>query len=85
METVGQVCEILSGYPKLDAIKMDVIGVGAGVADQLRELGYPVVDVNVGAASCDKNAYRNLRCELWWDLLETAREGTIAGAIDQRT
>lgn len=48
------------------AIYVDVIGLGAGVVDRLRELNLPVVGVNVSEASSDPEKYLNLRAELWF-------------------
>lgn len=52
------------------AINVDVIGIGAGVADRLREMGLPVVDVNVAEAesgmTIDDEQFNRLRDELWW-------------------
>lgn len=47
-------------------ILVDVIGLGAGVADRLLELGLPVRGVNVGEAAVDREKFSNLRSELWW-------------------
>lgn len=64
MQTAGLVA---SEY-RLDnpaEIMVDSIGLGAGVADRLRELGLPVRDVNVSESSAmNPNAHR-LRDELW--------------------
>jgi hypothetical protein len=49
------------------AINVDVIGLGAGVVDRLRELGLPVRGVNVGeAAATAPERFMRLRDELWW-------------------
>ena len=48
-------------------ICVDSIGIGAGVVDRLRELGLPVVGVNVSETPSVGN-YRNLRAELWFRL-----------------
>lgn len=58
------------------AINVDVIGIGAGVVDRLRELELPVVGVNVAEAESvrevtgpkDETAvsFHRLRDELWW-------------------
>ncbi len=85
MATVGKVRNILTEYPTLKALKVDVIGVGAGVADRLREQGYPVVDVNVGSSASNTEKFANLRCELWWNLRERFREGSISGPMDETT
>ncbi len=47
-------------------ICIDSIGVGAGVADRLRELDLPVMAVNVGEAPSGVGRFLNLRAELWW-------------------
>jgi phage terminase large subunit len=47
-------------------ILVDAIGVGAGVADRLRELGLPVRGVNVSEMPSLKGVYQNLRTELWF-------------------
>lgn len=67
--------EVLVAARKLKAkhIKVDVIGMGAGVVDPLKAANAPVVAVNVGSASDvlddDGNkVYLNLRAELWWAL-----------------
>ncbi len=51
-------------------LAIDVIGVGAGVYDRIREQHPPgaVLDVNVGAApDHDADLLANLRAQLWWD------------------
>jgi hypothetical protein len=47
-------------------IFVDAIGIGAGVADRLRELGLPIRAVNVSETPALKTQYRNLRAELWF-------------------
>lgn len=47
-------------------ILVDAIGVGAGVADRLRELGLPVRGINVSEMPSMKGTYNNLRTELWF-------------------
>jgi len=49
------------------AINIDVIGLGAGVVDRLKELGLPVRGINVGeVAAFDPTRYMRLRDELWF-------------------
>jgi hypothetical protein len=48
-----------------DAVVVDSIGIGAGVADRLRELKYAVVDVNVAESSSSGEKFVRLRDELW--------------------
>ena len=47
-------------------ILVDVIGIGAGVVDRMRELGLPVRGVNVSESASVKANYLRLRDELWW-------------------
>jgi phage terminase large subunit len=56
-------------------ILVDVIGLGAGVVDRLRELGLPVRGVNVGEAASVSDRYMRRRDELWF----AAREWLAAG------
>lgn len=75
-ELAGEVILAKSLLPKPPkAIKVDVIGIGAGVVDALKAAGEPVQEVNVGAGSTvedrDGNKrFTRLRSELWWQLRE---------------
>lgn len=52
------------------AINIDVIGLGAGVADRLDELGLPAYGINVAETEADphkeKREFNRLRDQLWW-------------------
>ncbi len=77
MQVVGWVLSQHRGErDKPDVIYVDSIGLGAGIADRLRELKYPVIDVNVSESPSCKSKYPKLRDELWGnfrDWLETLR------------
>ena len=62
-------------------INIDVIGIGAGVMDRLRELGLPVRGINVGEQASANEVYRGLRSELWFRGKEwfERRDCSIAG------
>lgn len=47
-------------------ILIDVIGIGAGVVDRLKELGLPVRGINVGESSSIGDRCMRLRDELWF-------------------
>lgn len=49
-------------------INIDVIGIGAGVVDRLRELDLPARGINVSESPSlsDKDKYANLKAELWF-------------------
>lgn len=48
--------------------KVDVVGIGSGVVDRLKEQDYPVEGINVGWAAIDKEHFANLKSELYWNL-----------------
>lgn len=74
MATVGRV-KAVATWPKAFSI-VDVIGVGAGVVDRLREQGFPVVAFNAATSaqdardSTDEFGFTNLRAAAWWSLRE---------------
>ena len=51
--------------PATSEILVDVIGVGGGVVDRLKELGMPVRGINVGEAAASMDNCNRLRDELW--------------------
>ena len=69
MQTSGRIyAKWLDTAPK-DRPKMifvDVIGIGAGVADRLQELGLPITPVNVAESASIDFTYNRLRDELWF-------------------
>jgi hypothetical protein len=73
MQTVGLVKAEWDACPESirpRAINVDVIGIGAGVVDRCKELGLPVVGVNVAEAESVRDnkdiSFNRLRDELWW-------------------
>lgn len=84
MQSVGRIRNTLEPYT-VGTIKVDVIGMGAGVADRLRELGYNVMDVNVSTSASDAEKWPNLRHELWWELRELFHRNEVNGVIDETT
>jgi len=71
MQTVGIVkAEYDAAREKPAAINVDVIGIGSGVVDRLKEMGLPAVGVNVAESeSANANpeiSFNRLRDELWW-------------------
>jgi phage terminase large subunit len=80
METVGRIRSILEQYPPMK-IKVDAIGLGAGVADRLREEEYDVVDITVSQKSTRPEEFLSVRDELWWNFRQMLVEGYICGPI----
>ena len=58
---------------------IDVGGLGAGVVDRLRELGFAdiIVAVNFGATPYDASKYRNRKSEMWGLLKEWLLDGPV--------
>ncbi len=61
MDLVGQVIEVNKKY-KVDYWVVDKTGVGQGVFDRLRDMGYPVRGVSFGEKS-EEDQYQNLKAE----------------------
>jgi hypothetical protein len=79
MRTAGEIVQVLAASGATVA-KLDVIGIGRGVVDRLREMEKPAVGVNVGLpATTDKarERFANLKAELWWGLRERFEAGDI--------
>lgn len=51
-------------------ICVDAIGIGAGLADRLNELGLPTRAVNVAESSAMGDRFMRLRDQLWWSARE---------------
>jgi len=84
MELVGRVKYEWDTTPPSDRpsdICVDAIGLGAGAADRLRELGLPARAINVSESASMKEHYLNLRAELWFKGREwlAARDCNLAG------
>ena len=59
-------------------VVVDEIGIGAGVVDRLRELGFWVRGVNVAHKAKQDEQYANLRAEGYWRLRERFVSGRIS-------
>jgi hypothetical protein len=73
MEVAGIVHKLINeqppGYP-IARIFIDVGGLGAGVVDRLKEMGYGrlIVEVNGGSSPLDADRYLNKRAEMWGEM-----------------
>lgn len=68
MDTVGRVANMVVKEGGVDAICVDSTGLGSGIADRLRELGYPVHRVMVGENATDEEQYVRRGDELWGEM-----------------
>ncbi|GAN72121.1 hypothetical protein ASY01nite_14070 [Acetobacter syzygii] len=88
MTTAGQAADFFRRW-SADKIYVDVVGVGAGVADRLREQGFPVVDVNVACKAPDLVARSDarparLRDYLWLAMSAWLRDGDASINADSK-
>ena len=67
MEVAGIVARIAERV-KPDAINVDAGGIGSGVADRLKELGYPVTRVLFGERAVRDEDYPKRVDELWGNM-----------------
>jgi hypothetical protein len=83
MQTAGRVVDAVRRHSPA-AVRVDEIGVGAGVLDRLRELGTQgVTGVNVAQRASRPEHFANLRAELYDGLRERFQQGRIAIPDDQ--
>lgn len=74
MEVAGLVKKRLDNG--IDFAFVDVVGIGAGVVDRLREMGYSarIIPVNAGESALDDGKYFNLRAEMYGNLRDWLQE-----------
>lgn len=66
MATAGEVIKLAKEERiKPENIFIDVVGIGAGVVDRLKEQGWSVQGVNMGTKAGDVEHYANLKAELY--------------------
>ena len=77
METAGLVKASVERYSPA-CVRVDVIGVGAGVVDRLTEQGVPgVTGINVAQRATNPEHFANLKAELYDGLRERFQQGRI--------
>ena len=69
MVNIDEILRIKEEYPELEDedISVDDIGVGRGVSDRLKELGYNINGVAVGETAKENETFMNLKAELYWE------------------
>lgn len=78
MQVVAKVVEYINTHSPFKVF-VDVVGIGAGIVDRLRELGYSniVHPVNAGAAAFDKNKYKNKKAEMYGVMKDWFEDGPV--------
>lgn len=85
MTLADTVANLIEQY-RVEHTCIDVIGIGAGVVDRLKQLGCKGIEgVNVSMAPSDPNRFVNLRAEMFWTFREAFRAGIISLPEDEGT
>ena len=74
VEVAGQLVDYYHKW-KPESIFIDAIGIGAGVFDQCKQFGLPVIEVVVSTKSSDPKQYFNLRSQLWGEMRDWLHNG----------
>ena len=86
-ELAERVIEAINKYNP-DHVNVEGDGVGGGLVDILKHLGYQVNEISSGGSPRNKERYANKRTEMWGELklwLETGALPNIADLIDDLT
>ena len=75
-ETTGRVISQVRETQAAE-IRVDGVGVGGGVVDQLAEQGYPALDMQAGSGSTDPQMFKNARAQWYWWLRKQFEGGLI--------
>jgi phage terminase large subunit len=79
MATTGRVVALVREFAPVRAVTVDVIGLGAGVVDRLREQGFrQVAGLNVAERALQPERYASRRDEIYFGLRDRFRDGEIA-------
>lgn len=73
-----------AGLRPVGRVIVDEVGLGGGVADRLRELGYRVEGYNGGHAAGDPERFMNRRAESYWGMRRGLEAGRIALPRDEK-
>ncbi len=82
MKLTGLVVDAIKEADPEDVV-VDEVGIGAGVVDRLKELGYRVDGINVGRAAHDPSRFANLRAEGYWNLRQLITGGEVSLPSDK--
>lgn len=86
MELAGKAKQWMRIYPKAN-LHIDIIGLGSGVFDRLREqedIADRVFGVNSAVAATNTDEYKNLRAEGWDDTRLWLRDAVLDDDIEQK-
>ena len=70
--------------PPYGRLIIDEVGLGAGVLDRLKELGFSATGFNGGSRPRDPDRFANLRAQSYWLLREKLEAGEVALPPDEK-
>lgn len=76
MQVAAEVIDAILTYNP-DFVFIDGVGVGGGVVDRIRQLGFKVIDVNFGARPTNPLRFHNKRAECWGTLKDALQRGLV--------
>ncbi len=76
MEFSSRVAEAIERY-RPDAVFVDGGGVGGGVVDRLKQLGFRVIEVQSGERAEEREQYMNKRAEMWGRMKDWLATGCV--------
>lgn len=68
-----------------DKVYIDDIGIGRGVSDRLKELGFAVHAVTAGEAARNKQDFFNVKAEMYWDAKKWVEAGGIFSPTERQS
>jgi hypothetical protein len=78
MGTAGKAAAVLRRFPtKRPAMNVDIVGVGAGVFDRLREQSFNVGPFQGSQRATNPAKFKNRRAEVWWNFKMMMEENLI--------
>ena len=85
MQTAAKVVEHIEEMKMLGLVPtvfIDGGGVGGGVIDRVRQLGYAVIEVGFGDKATDARRYANKRAEMWGVMRDWLKIGAVDASDD---
>lgn len=82
MKITGEIILFMAKH-NINDVAIDVIGIGAGIADRLSELGKRVIRINSSESSANQNKFLNRRAEMWWYVSQVIQDRKIVYPADE--
>lgn len=84
-KVVAALIDIRREFGPISAVNVDKLGIGWGMFTHLKELGFPVVPINVTETSHDSEQFFNSRAEFCWGFRLRLQKGDVSGLLDDKT